>query len=178
MANYDYGQLAGAACGPSRSLPSDMGLTPVYPSPAVTLAFPFVMVKSAWQSQAARDAAQKFYGWLAGAGQPLLDFGGVRPRGCAPGGIMPRQFPDSNGAQLCTTPSDIGRLGARARDAFNVALVPAHVLIAVDDSGPMRPYLPQIAAALDGDLPFAAFGASDKFAIWELPGSGGRSRRN
>ena len=178
VANYNYGQLAGAACGPSRSLPSAVGLTPVYPSPAVTLAFPFVMVKwPTWQSQAARDAAQKFYDWLAGPGQPLLDFGGVRPRGCAPGGIVPRQSPDSNGAQSCTTATDIRRLGALARAAFNVALVPAHVLIAVDDSGPMRPYLPQIAAALDGDLLSSAFGASDEFAIWELPGSGGQIKK-
>jgi hypothetical protein len=173
VANYNQGQLAEAACGPSGSLPSSASLDPVYPSPPAALAFPFVEVKwPAWQSPAARDAARKFYGWLAGAGRQLLDYGGVRPRGCTPGGIVPPQLPYSNGDQSCTTPADIDRLSARALRDFGDALVPAHVLIAVDDSGPMRPYLRGIAAALDSDVPSAAFGARDSFAIWELPGTG------
>jgi hypothetical protein len=173
VANYNHGQLAGAECGPSGSLPSVARLIPVYPVPPAALVFPFVMVKwPAWQGPAVREAAREFYAWLTGQGQQLLDSGGIRPRGCEPGGIVPPQPPYSNGDQSCTTPTDIGQLGKQALDAFRRALVPAHVLIAVDDSGPMQPYLPQIAAALDSDLPSAAFGARDSFAIWELPGTG------
>ena len=49
---------------------------------------------------------------------------------------------------------------------------PAHIVIGIDDSGPMQPYLPQITAAVDAELgPEATHvGSRDSFGIWKLPG--------
>ena len=62
---------------------------------------------------------------------------------------------------------------SRALASFQQAQAPAHILIAIDDSGPMQPYLPQITAAVDAELGPGGthIGDGDSFGIWTLPGS-------
>lgn len=168
VASYDF---EGGGC------PQAAGqLAPLYPQPDAVLTFPFIAVN--WphgQSQGARAAAHEFYRWLARPGNDQLEQGGIRPLNCKNGGIV-TPGPFDEGQFSCGSPAAPPTRSRvqQALAAFKAARPPAHVLIAVDDSAPMSHYLPQITAAIDTALPGTRFGSQDRFAIWKLPGDGGK----
>jgi len=167
-------QLTGGTCAALTQRPAQ--LTAFYPDGAVALNFPFVTVDWGGRTGAGRDSALSGYrtdlfGWLTGQGQPALTGLGLRPPGCArlsppPAGIT-GAVPACGVASLPTAAAV-----ASARASFAAAQAPAHIVIGIDDSGPMEPYLPQITAAVDAELgPGATYlGGRDSFGIWKLPG--------
>ena len=170
MASYNAGTLTGGACaapGPAEKL------TPFYPKGTAALTFPFIDVN--WghdQDPATRGLARDLYDWLTGPGHDTLGQGGIRPGGCIIDGILDQSDVDQNypscGAPQSPRPSE----QSAALQVFNAARVPTQVLIGIDDSGPMGPYLPQITSAIDTVFSAPVSDARDRFAIWELPGTG------
>ncbi len=152
-------QLAAPACGTLTAAPPP--LTPFYPAGGTALNFPFTTVT--WGSSSAdaktrANDAHAFYTWLTSrAGQAVLAAQGLQQ------------------PQAARLPSPAAT--AAALTEFTQGQPPAHVLIAIDDSGPMQPYLTQIASDVNEVLgPRAQDGSgSDRnsFAIWEFPGTRG-----
>jgi hypothetical protein len=165
-------ELPEGACSTLTAQPPS--LHPLTPSDGTSLDFPFATVS--WggpADQPARIQEQRqrmetdFRGWLASpAGQRALGTGGLGP----PRGPT-AQLP---GASQVTA----------ALNRFTHAQAPARVLIALDDSGPMEPYLPQAEAAAAGAVapgtgpggPSRAssgpLGGQDSFGVWAFPGPG------
>jgi Ca-activated chloride channel homolog len=146
-------QLTVGACSTLTQPPS--ALTAFYPAGAAVLDFPFTTVTWGGGSPAGNLRGryeEDFYRWLTSrAGGAALAGGWLMP----PASISPPSNTDA------------------ALSSFTQAQAPAHILIAIDDSGPMQPYLPQIAAAVNADLgPSAAgyVGGRDSFGLWEFPG--------
>jgi hypothetical protein len=125
--------------------------------------------------QARQRYALDFYNWLiTPTGQAALAVGGLAPR--------------LRALAALPAPGLVGSALAR----FTQAQAPARVLVAIDDSGPMEPYLPQIEAATasalgtgtapgtQGSRPRSStatsggsLGARDSFGVWAFPGSTG-----
>jgi Bacterial extracellular solute-binding protein len=163
-------QLTAPACATLPAAPP--ALTAFYPAGGTSLDFPFTAVTWGGPSGAtpgtadgattrARDV-QGLYTWLGSqAGRKVLTAHGLRK------------------PQATRPPSPAAT--AAALTEFTQGQPPAHVLIAIDDSGPMQPYLTQIASGVNEVLgPQAQGGSADgrnSFAIWEFPGAhGGTSR--
>jgi Bacterial extracellular solute-binding protein len=162
MTASNDGQLAAPACGTLTSAPPP--LTAFYPAGGGALDFQFSTVT--WGDSASdttrADDAQAFYHWLISpAGQRAL----------AAQGLEKPQNPRLPSADAM----------AQALATFTQGQPPAHVLIAIDDSQPMRPYLTQIASDVNEVLgpraPNESGSDKNSFGIWEFPGnSGGTSR--
>jgi len=167
-------QLTEGACTTLAGSPP--GLTALYPAGAAALDFPFTVLHWAGSSAgpAREQYAADFYHWLTSrAARGTLQSWGLRVPGCgtlrhpAPG--VAAHVPSCGQASLPRS----ARI-SRALASFQQAQAPAHILVGIDDSGPMQPYLPQITAAIDAELgpgPGGThLGRHDSFGIWELPG--------
>jgi hypothetical protein len=167
-------QLTGDACPAVTAGAPPLPLTALPPSDAPYLDFPFTTLN--WGGDPATQLAggqeqreryeMDFYQWLASpAGLAALTAGGLGAPGSATG----------------SRPSD-GDVRSALKH-FTMAQAPAHVLVAIDDSGPMEPYLPRIAAATAGALGAGtpartspgttrgSLGPRDGFGVWAFPGS-------
>jgi hypothetical protein len=175
----DADQLTGGTCATLTERPAP--LTAYYPDGAVALDFPFVTLNWGDGSETGGGGAAgrralsgyetDFFRWLTGRAQPVLASLGLRPPGCGRFSLPPDgvagAVPGCGPASLPTAAAV-----ASAQASFEQAQAPARIVIGIDDSGPMEPYLPQITAAVDSELGSAAthLGAGDSFGIWKLPG--------
>ena len=160
----NQGRLTEGACATLTTAPQRLAqLTALDPANAAVLDFPFTTVT--WSGGADDSTAAKvrgsderdFYGWLTSpAGRWVLINEGL-------GAPAPPELPSA--AAIAT-----------AMSAFLQARSPAHILIAIDDSGPMQLYLTQIEAAVNTVLGPTAhgdyLGDRDSFGVWEFPGVG------
>ncbi len=150
-------------------------LTAFYPVGAAALDFPFTAVTWGGRSTAVSTTLRRyeadFYHRLTGRSRSKLTGAGLRQPSCGRFSQkligVTSEVPPCGAANLPTAQAI-----ASARDSFRTAQAPAHILIGIDDSGPMQPYLQQITAAVDAELgPDAAhIGSDDSFGIWKLPG--------
>jgi len=131
----------------------------------VVLDFPYTTVSwhDAKPSAAKVHAEQDFYNWLISqAGRKALTAQGLNPPGLQPS--LPS--PDAVDAAV---------------SGFTKAQPSARILIAVDDSTPMRPYLGQIAQATDAVLGPNGQGGNlsghDSFGIWAFPSPSGATEK-
>jgi hypothetical protein len=155
---YNEGQLTEGACA-TLTAPFPP-LTQFYPYDAASLDFPFVTLDWDENSATARLAQwyeMDFYRWLvSAAGQQVLQsYCLSAPQSSA---ALPSQSQVQSALRL-----------------FTQKAPPGNVLVAVDDSGPMEPYLQQIAAATTevlGSETTTTLGARDSFGIWAFPGAG------
>ena len=177
MRLYNSSQLTEGAC-PTLTPPFP-SMTPLYPSDAVSLDFPFVSLDWGGSSATARLAQRyemDFCRWLESpAGHTSLQSYGLMPPHASE--TLPSQSQIQGALQLFTRKAP-----------------PARIVVAIDDSGPMEPYLQQIAAAATevlGTGTTTSLGARDSFGIWAFPGAatsayqtlvpfggGGNSRRD
>jgi Ca-activated chloride channel homolog len=167
MASYDMGHFTGGACATGgRPQP----LTALYPAGTPALDFPFTTVN--WghnQTPVRRRYERDFFQWLKEPGR--LGAYGIRTGGCDTEGMEEARgavYAEYPGCADPRVPSD--RRIALA--AFTRARIPARILIGIDDSWTMEPYLPDITKAVDDLLgpAGAPLGARDSFGIWKLPG--------
>jgi hypothetical protein len=163
LEQYANGQLAEGAC-PTLSTPFP-ALTSLAPSDAASLDFPFVTLNWASGSSAAAQRTSQyeldFDQWLKGPGQSVLQSYGLWPPESA---LTSPDFPLPAPSQL-----------QKALRLFTAKAPPAHILLAIDDSGPMEPYLQQISAAATevlGTGKATSIGSGDSFGIWAFPGTG------
>jgi hypothetical protein len=131
----------------------------------VVLDFPYTTVSwhGARPSAAKTHAEQDFYNWLTSpAGQQALTSQGLNPPG--PEASLPS--PDAVDAAV---------------SGFTRVQPSARILIAIDDSMPMRPYLGQIAQATDALLGPNGQGGNlssrDSFGIWAFPSPSGATEK-
>lgn len=164
VAVSNHGILGAAAC-PAQQAAAQAAQPPLTAfTPAngngVALDFPYTTVT--WQGapvSAAKAAAQRdFFHWLLGpAGERALTRQGLNPPGL----------------QAALPPADAI---AAAVNGFTSAQPSARILVAIDDSAPMRPYLGQVAQATDALLGPNGQGGNlssrDSFGIWAFPGPG------
>jgi len=160
---YNNGKLTDGAC-PALSPPIPQ-LTPLHPFDAASLDFPLVTLDWGGNSATAQLAQRyelDFYQWLEStAGQAVLrsyDLAPPQPSAALPPVPLPSQ------SQI---------RGALQR--FTRKAPPARILAAIDESGPMEPYLQQIASAVTevfGTGTTTSLGARDSFGIWAFPGAG------
>ncbi|HEY7278241.1 MAG TPA: substrate-binding domain-containing protein [Trebonia sp.] len=159
------GQLGASACPAQQA--AQQQLTPFQPANGngVALDFPYVTVTwpGARPSAAKEAAEQDFLQWLTkGAGQNILIEHGLDK----PGRAASLPSPDTVEAAV---------------NGFTRAQPSARILIAIDDSEPMRPYLGQIAQATDAVLGPNGQGGNlssrDSFGIWAFPGSSSATQR-
>ncbi len=159
------GDLGASACPGQQTAQGK--LTAVSPSNGngVVLDFPYTTVN--WhgaKSPAAKAAAEKdFFSWLISpAGKAALTAQGLNPPGLEPS--LPS--PDAVDAAV---------------RGFTKVQPSARILIAIDDSTPMRPYLGQIAQATDALLGPGGQGGNlssrDSFGIWAFPGPGSATQQ-
>jgi len=155
---YNNGQLTEGACPTLTSRAP--ALTPLYPSGAASLDFPFVTLGwggNSAMAQLAQRYEMDFYRWLGSpAGQQVQQSYFLGPP--QPSVTLPSQSQVQDALQL-----------------FTQKAPPARILVAIDDSGPMEPYLQQIASAVTGVLgtgTTTSLGASDSFGVWAFPGAG------
>jgi Bacterial extracellular solute-binding protein len=158
MTQYNNGQLTEGPC-PTLTSPVPP-LIPLFPSDAGSLDFPFVSLDWGGNSATARLAQQyetDFYEWLRSPPeQPRLQSYGLMPP--QPSVTLPPQPQVQDALRLFTSKAP-----------------PARILVAIDDSGPMEPYLEQIATATTevlGTGTNTSVGAMDSFGIWAYPGTG------
>jgi hypothetical protein len=154
------GDLGASACPAQQAAqPQLTEFTPANGN-GVVLDFPYTTVT--WQGirpSPAKAAAEKdFFHWLIGpAGEQALAGAGLNRPGLAPS--LP-------------SPGDIDA----AVSGLTRAQPSARILIAIDDSTPMQPYLGQIAQATDALLGPNGQGGNlssrDSFGIWAFPGPG------
>ena len=157
MRLYNNGQLTEGAC-PTLTPPFP-SMTPLYPSGAASLDFPFVSLDWGGSSATARLAQRyemDFCRWLESpAGHTALQSYGLMPPHASV--TLPSQSQIQGALQLFTRKAP-----------------PARIVVAIDDSGPMEPYLQQIAAAATevlGTGTTTPLGARDSFGIWAFPGA-------
>jgi hypothetical protein len=131
----------------------------------VVLDFPYTTVSwhGARPSAAKTHAEQDFYNWLTSpAGQQALTSQGLN----SPGPEASLPSPDAVDAAV---------------SGFTKVQPSARILIAIDDSTPMRPYLGQIAQATDALLGPSGQGGNlsgrDSFGIWAFPGPGSATEK-
>ena len=152
------GRLDTAACAAAAGTAP---LTAFYPADGTRLDFPFTTVT--WPGGTAGAAAKApddraLYDWLAGpAGQSVLQAQGLR-------GPAAANLPSATAVST-------------AANGFAQGQPAAHILVAVDDSGPMQPYLTQVAAAVSAvagsQPPGGGLGGKDSFGVWAFPSAGG-----
>jgi hypothetical protein len=169
-------QLTGGACATlTRPEPR---LTAFYPAGTAALDFPFTLVNWSGTSAARQGYELDFYHWLVTSPAALAAIAGrgLRPPGCgaisgASHGILARAMACAPGG------APGGAAVSRALASFQQAQAPAHILVGIDDSGPMQPYLPQVTAAVDAELGPAGqhIGRRDSFGVWTLPGRAGQT---
>jgi hypothetical protein len=149
-------------------------LTAFHPAGAAALDFPFTTVNwggSATVSTSLSRYEADFYDWLTGRGRSKLTGSGLRPPRCGSASQAPTG--DEAVSPVCGTANlPTAAEVASALDSFHAAQAPTHIVIGIDDSGPMQPYLPPIASAVDAELGPGAthIGSRDSFGIWKLPG--------
>jgi hypothetical protein len=164
LEQYTGDELGAGAC-PTLSTPLP-SFTAITPSDAVSLDFRFVTLNwgsgSSTAAQRTHQYETDFYQWLASpAGQSVLQSYGLQPL-----------------ASVLTSPGVPLPGRAQMQDAlgsFTAKAPPARILLAIDDSGPMEPYLQQISAAATevlGTAKVTPIGSSDSFGIWTFPGTG------
>lgn len=131
----------------------------------VVLDFPYTTVswRDAKPSAAKTHAEQDFFNWLISpAGRKALTAQGLNPPGLEPS--LPS--PDAVDAAV---------------SGFTKVQPSARILIAIDDSMPMRPYLGQIAQATDAVLGPNGQGGNlssrDSFGIWAFPSPSGATEK-
>ena len=156
--------LASPACTGQQSTPQS--LTSFQPVTGPVLDFPFTTVT--WhatpsaQAAAKATAEQDFYRWLlSGPGVAALKNNGLD----AP--AQPANLPPA---------SDINA----AVNGFSQTQPPARILVAIDDSQPMRLYLGPITRAVGsvlGQEQGGSLSSRDSFGIWTFPGSGDATTR-
>lgn len=173
MIASNHGELTAGACATLTLPPAP--LTAFYPAGAAALDFPFATVN--WGGDTPTSAVLSryetdFYDWLTGQARSTLIGSGLRPPGC---GRFSRPPPGVAAACPATGLPTVTEID-NARYSFQNAQAPAHIVVGIDDSGPMDPYLPQITAAVDAELGPGAthIGSEDSFGIWELPGDQGQ----
>jgi len=176
--NYNVVQSLPGLC--PTAAPTEQ-LTAFYPAETAALDFPFTVVDWGGKHSAARQQYEEdFYHWLRGPGNSYLTNAGIRSRGCQDGGIVSAYGGvdyDRSCAVLSTLSAPSADAANRALMMFEQARAPAHLLIGIDDSWTMGPYLHQITADLTGALApnLALLGDRDSFSIWEFPGSAGQT---
>jgi hypothetical protein len=159
------GDLGASACPGQQAAQGQ--LTAFSPSNGngVVLDFPYTTVS--WHgvkpSAAKANAEQDFFHWLISpAGRKALTAQGLNPPGLQPS--LPS--PDAVDAAV---------------SGFTKVQPSARILIAIDDSTPMRPYLGQIAQATDALLGPNGQGGNlssrDSFGIWAFPGPGSATEK-
>lgn len=159
------GDLGASAC-PGQQ-PAQGQLTAFSPpnGNGVVLDFPYTTVT--WHDtkpSAAKARAEKdFFHWLISpAGRRALTAQGLNPPGLEPS--LPS--PDAVDAAV---------------SGFTKVQPSARILVAIDDSTPMRPYLGQIAQATDAVLGPNGQGGNlsgrDSFGIWTFPGPGSATQQ-
>jgi hypothetical protein len=164
-------QLTEGACATLTQQPGPM--TAFYPAGAATLDFPFITVGwGAADGGTLNGYETDFYDWLAsGKAGSRLTGAGLRSPGCeAFSQVSTYITAVVPGCEAAGLPTEAAV--AAAQGSFRQAQAPAHIVVGIDDSGPMQPYLPQITAAVDVELgPRAThIGSRDSFGIWKLPG--------
>jgi uncharacterized membrane protein YfcA len=157
------------AAGPCAALNP---LTAFSPVGAAALDFPFTAVNwggSATVSTRLSRYETDFYNWLTGPARSKLTGSGLSPPRCGRTS-QARTGTDIPGCGAANLPT--AAEVTQALDSFQAAQAPAHIVIGIDDSGPMEPYLPQIVSAVDHELGKGAthIGRRDSFGIWKLPG--------
>jgi hypothetical protein len=151
--------LGAAACPGQQAGPG--WLSTFRPAGGTVLDFPFATVS--WPgvpvSAAKATAERAFYDWLTGDGVSVLREAGLEPPVADPA------LPPSG--TISSAVSGLTRTQPSAR-----------ILLAVDDSAPMQPYLGQIGQAVSAVLGPQAQGsnlsARDSFAVWTFPGRDGQ----
>lgn len=174
LASYDMGLFTGGACATGgRPQP----LTALYPAGTPALDFPFTTVN--WgnnQTPVRRRYEWDFFHWLKDQGS--LGAYGIRTGGCDTAGMEQALGAVYAAYPGCAHPQ-VPSLPTRriALAAFTRARIPARILIGIDDSWTMEPYLQHITAAVDDLLgpSGAPLGARDSFGIWKLPGPIGQT---
>lgn len=159
VTQYNNGQLTEGPC-PTLTSPVP-SLTPLVPSDAGSLDFPFVSLDWGGNSATALLLQQyetDFYEWLRSPPEQMAlrrSYGLMPPQ---PSVTLPPQREVQEALQLFTSKAP-----------------PARILVAIDDSGPMEPYLEQIATATTevlGTGTTTPVGAMDSLGIWAFPGTG------
>jgi Ca-activated chloride channel homolog len=180
LINGNAGQLTEGACATLTAEPSP--LTAFYPSGGAALDFPFTIVSWGSGGETARGQYEAdFYHWLtSGAARGTLEAWGLRPPGCGtlahpPPGIAAAIPGCPGGNRPASTEVTSALQGFRTAQAR----VQVHILVGIDSSGPMEPYLPRITAAVDAELGPGGthIGGGDSFGIWALPGRDGQTER-
>jgi len=170
-------QLTGAACATLTG--AEPPFTAFYPAGAAALDFPFTLVSWGAADPVRHGYELDFYRWLltSTAARTELAGQGLRPPGC---GKIGRAHGVLASVVSCA-PADAsaGAAVTRALASFQQAQAPAHILVGIDDSEPMQPYLPQITAAVDAELGIHGqhIGRRDSFGLWVLPGRAGQTYR-
>jgi hypothetical protein len=159
------GDLGASACPGQQATQGQLAAFSPANGNGVVLDFPYTTVtwRDAKPSAAKVHAEQDFYNWLIGeAGRKALTAQGLNPPGLEPS--LPS--PDAVDAAV---------------SGFTKVQPSARILIAIDDSTPMRPYLGQIAQATDAVLGPNGQGGNlssrDSFGIWAFPGPGSATEK-
>lgn len=166
VAENNDGDLGASACPAQQA--AQQQLTSFQPANGngVVLDFPYITVTwpNARQSRAKTAAEQDFFQWLGkGAGQQTLD-----KMGLSKPGDFASSLPSPDAVEAAVS-------------GFTRVQPSARILIAIDDSMPMRPYLGQIAQATDALLGPNGQGGNlsnrDSFGIWAFPGASKDTQR-
>ncbi|WP_042392420.1 substrate-binding domain-containing protein [Streptacidiphilus carbonis] len=183
MIAENTGDVEGSRCQSARRL----HLLALYPKDTMALEFPFELLD--WNGSAlapgpdtpARAGAVDFQHWLRGpdGASVLLDHG-IRPTVCGPygsGGVFSAVNgvvgSDPSCASAAPTVPTVAQ-SASTTSVFDAARAPARILVGVDDSDSMAPYLPGIGSALSSALGTAgtSLTSRDSFGLWAFPGPG------
>jgi Bacterial extracellular solute-binding protein len=159
------GDLGASACPGQQAAQGQLTAFSPANGNGVVLDFPYTTVswRDAKPSAAKVHAEQDFYNWLISeAGRKALTAQGLNPPGLEPS--LPS--PDAVDAAV---------------SGFTRVQPSARILIAIDDSMPMRPYLGQIAQATDAVLGPNGQGGNlsgrDSFGIWAFPSPSGATEK-
>jgi Bacterial extracellular solute-binding protein len=167
MTASNANRLTAPACAMLPAAPP--ALTAFYPADGTSLDFPFTTVT--WGGGPSSAAPGPADGTTARAGDVRALYTWLRSQA----GLRVLAAQGLRKPQATRLPSPAAT--AAALTEFTQGQPPAHVLIAIDDSGPMRPYLTQIASdvneVLGPQAPGGSAGDQNSFAIWEFPGAHG-----
>jgi hypothetical protein len=168
MAMLNYNQNP---CGPK--------LVAFYPAGTGSLNFPLTTVDRRGNADPVRVRyEQDFFHWLGQErGRIALAGKGVRPGTtdlCDTNGMIRPENGITADYPSCDSPRAPGVAdGQTTLMTFREARAPAQVLIGIDDSAPMDPYLHKITAAVNETLD--RIGSRDSLGVWALPGPDGKS---